>query len=197
MKIVFLRMCNTCRTHVQELSEQVEASLQRFFQMEQEEESIKKTRKKKNAVTTGHDMSPNKIMAQALDNALRGSTGLPGLVYFKPEVRPTPLKDTEVRYFHELRVEHRIEGTSTRRSCIMDRVTKERRFEVPRKLVSGMLHRPALHKSLDEGTIGLPMVQWLDSSQGLRGSSHEDWLVNVASIYVIDGVAFCLDLIWS
>ena len=74
-------MCNTCRTRVQELSEQVETSLQRFFQMEQEEESIKKRRKKKNAVTTGRHMSPNKIMAQALDNALRGSTGLLGLVY--------------------------------------------------------------------------------------------------------------------
>ena len=73
-------------------------------------------------------MSPNRIMAQALDNPLRGSTGLPGLVYFKPEVRPTPLKDTEVRYFHELRIDHRIEGTSKRRSCIMDWVTKERRF---------------------------------------------------------------------
>ena len=79
----------------------------------------------------------------------------------------------------------------------MDRATKERRFEVPRKLVGGMLHRPALHKSLGEGTIGLPMVQWLDSSQGLRGSSREDWLLNVASIYVIDSVVFCLDLIWS
>lgn len=177
-------MCNTCRAHVQELSEQVESSLQRFFQMEQAEESIKKKRKKKNAVTTGHDMSPNKIMAQALDNALRGSTGLPGLVYFKPEVRPTPLKATEVRYFHELRVEHRIEGTSQRRSCIMDRVTKERRYEVPRQLVSGKLHRPALHKCLDEGTIGLPMVQWLDSCQGLRGSSNEDWLVNVSQVFM-------------
>ena len=79
----------------------------------------------------------------------------------------------------------------------MDRVTKERRYEVPRQLVSGKLHRPALHKCLDEGTIGLPMVQWLDSCQGLRGSSNEDWLVNVASIYVIDSVAFCLDLISS
>ena len=47
--------------------------------MGQAKESIKKRRS--NAVTTGHDMSPNKIMAQALDNALRGSTGLPGLVY--------------------------------------------------------------------------------------------------------------------
>jgi hypothetical protein len=182
-----------CCCHAQELSQQIESSLERFFRMEQLEETVKKRRRKKDAISTGHDMNPNKIMAHALDNALRGSTGLPGLVYFKPDVRPGPLKPTEVRYFHELRREHQISGTSTRRSCIMDRVTKERRYEVPRHRVNGELHRPCLHKSLDEGMIGLPMVQWLDSCAGLRGTTHEDWLTLLSHLVgLLGGVASSL-----
>jgi hypothetical protein len=156
-----------------------ENALEQFFK---EEQLVEKHRKKakKQAMVKSSSLIPNKYMALALDNALQHSAGLPGLSYFCPLSVPRALQENEVRYFMELEPKDQLLGCSTRRACILDKTTKQTRVEVPRALKAGALHRPALHKALDEGSIGLPMVLWVDLHMGLRSTSTEDCLLKLA-----------------
>lgn len=155
-------------------------ALEQFFH---EEQLVEKHRKKvkKQAMVKSSSLIPNKYMALALDNALQHSAGLPGMSYFCPLSVPRALQENELRYFMELEPKDQLPGTSTRRACILDKTMQQTRVEVPRAVKAGALHRPVLHKALDEGSIGLPMVLWADLHMGLRSTSTEDCLAQICA----------------
>ena len=119
-------------------------------------------------------MLSNKYMAMAIDNSLGGSTNLSGLRHFLPKVAPRPLKPCEERFFSDLPENMQWQGSSTRRSGVWCKDTNITRIDVPRSVVDNHLHRPSLHKTLDEGSVGLPMTQWLDLHRAMRGNTTEE-----------------------
>ena len=126
------------------------------------------------AVTPKHlpGYGPNKEMVLALDKALQ-SCGL-DLRAFQPINVLKPLAKHERRYMQELPPELQLPGSSIFRSCIWDSCLSSGRPELPRDIRDGQIHMPSLHKALDEGSIGLPCVNFLDLYLKLRGSSTED-----------------------
>ncbi|CAK0827487.1 unnamed protein product, partial [Prorocentrum cordatum] len=122
------------------------------------------------------EMIPNREMALAIDHGLK-SAGL-SLEYFIPKVKMAPLAANEIRYIIELPEDRRVPGTSRFRSCITNKDNGPTRVELPRQLNwaegCSSLHSPSLHKSFDEGSIGLPMTHWMDCFLGVRGASIED-----------------------
>ena len=126
------------------------------------------------AVTPKHlpGYGPNKEMVLALDKALQ-SCGL-DLRAFQPIDVLKPLAKHETRYMQELPPDLHLPGSSLLRSCIWDSRLSSGRAELPRDIPDGQIHMPSLHKALDEGSIGLPCVNFLDLHLKLRGSSTED-----------------------
>lgn len=119
------------------------------------------------------ELAPNREMAMALDNALRAG-GL-SLGIFLPAKRLEPLRECEFRYFVTLPADMQVEGTSSTRACIWDKVVGTTRVEMPRSLgPDGKVFMPSLHKTCDEGSIGLPMAHWADLFVGLRSTLLED-----------------------
>lgn len=156
--------------------QQVEAldmAFDQFLQQESDKDQVaKKARKVANQEVLDNQYVPNKSMALAIDNALH-SVKL-SLKYFAPARRPRALRSMEERFYIEVPDEHRISGSSARRACVRNVQTGESWVEIPRSCKDGSLHRPALHKALDQGSKGLPLCQYIDMGLGLRGSSTED-----------------------
>ena len=145
----------------------VEALFRAEMRQEQQQSKRKRGLGERGAFT------PNRHMAQAIDNALRGCLQL-SLAYFAPsQRRPQALAEGEERYLRTLPQALQVEGTAARRSCIRNTNTNENWEEVPRDVRDGVLHRPVLHMSLDEGSVGLYMAHWL-LYEGVRATMTED-----------------------
>jgi hypothetical protein len=145
-----------------------------LFKQERQVVNVNRQKKIKTVGLAGKHkhMNPNKEMAIAVDHALH-SANL-SFKYFEVQKPLGRLSQWEQRYFVDLPEHLRVEGCSHRRAFIWDGNTSTSSIELPRHLLDKKLHRPSLHKCLDEGAIGLPMTHWLDCFCNIRGSSMED-----------------------
>lgn len=137
------------------------------------QDEAKGAHKRKVAKHSPPDLAPNREMAMAIDNALR--VGGLSLSTFLPAKRLEPLLPSERRNFTELPANMQVAGTSNMRACIWDEVSGSTRVEMPRALgPDGKVFMPSLHKTCDEGSIGLPMAHWADLFVKLRSTLLED-----------------------
>lgn len=115
----------------------------------------------------------NKLFVMAIDNSLQKGAGL-ALSDFKPEAPVRPLKPTEFRTRVELPAAGQVTGSSTYRSIVCDRISKETRVELPRRRLPDGSLAPfrILHKTQDEGAVGLPASFFLDRIA--RATTTED-----------------------
>jgi hypothetical protein len=126
----------------------------------------------------------NMFHLKALDWGMRGGLNI-ALSYFKPPRPVNLLTSSLVRYYVDLGIsgDELAQGAPglKRRSCIEDKASGERWFEVPRERDGqGNLHRPALHVVTDKGPKCFPGLQYLFKKLRLRGSLiadpwHQDW----------------------
>lgn len=118
-------------------------------------------------------MLPNKYFLMALDNSLRMGAGLK-LADFQEELTCRPLLPTEVRMRVRLPDARKIEGSAAHRAIIVGKVAGAARVELPRRRLEDatIAFRRVLHKTQDEGSIGLPASFLLD--QLARSTTVED-----------------------
>lgn len=154
----------------QDIRRQIDETIGSFYE-EQKAQGTKRSKDKK----PPNELVANREAAIALDHALE-SAGL-SLRHFKPERRVGALSRSEVRYYSELPSDRQLVGSNKVRSCIHNQDTGKCEVEVPRLGVAGGVAPPALclHKSLDEGSVGMSMAHWIDCGLGLRGSNTEDF----------------------
>ena len=164
-----LSLCDT-EQKMDEAAFAVDASIAELLQAEGEAARAAKKRRVKRTAANPENL-PNRQMALAIDNALQSARL--SLKQFVPETLLKPLQQHERRYLVELPAAWAIEGVAAWRSAIHDQRSGSTRVELPRR--AGVpLVRPALHKCLDEGSIGLVMTHFLDCCVQLRGSSMGD-----------------------
>lgn len=126
----------------------------------------------------------NMLHLKALDWAMRGGLNI-SLSYFRPPRPVGLLTASQCRYYVDVQgsADQLASGAPDlqRRSCIEDKSTGQRWFEVPRERDDeGHLHRPALHVVTDKGPKCFPGLQYLFKKLRLRGSLvadpwHQDW----------------------
>ena len=86
--------------------------------------------------------------------------------HFKPDRTIRPLGKDEFRY--RVEVADSMTGVLTMRSCVCNRTTKERRFELPDKIIDGVLQDASAHLVLDRGSVGKEHSTFLLKKIGLR-----------------------------
>lgn len=85
---------------------------------------------------------------------------------------PRPLNKDEERCF--VTVKSAVSDEMERRSCILDKVSGSRRFELAHKFVNGNRQRYALHASSDMHSVEWGMLQWLFTKEQLMGTFTYD-----------------------
>jgi hypothetical protein len=113
----------------------------------------------------------NQHIAQAEDATLVDLFRV-GYAYFTPQRFPDKLKAFEERYFVDKPLYPG--GPVGRRACIWNALESKQRFEMMHQYVNGRRVNPALHKSIDSGSIGFPHALWLFSKQKVRGTLNID-----------------------
>ncbi len=116
---------------------------------------------------------PNKFFLLSLDKSLRKSINI-GLDRFLVEQHNFRIGPEEKLGFVTLPEESKISGSAHRRAWVMGKSGEPLRELVPRKLVNGKLHRPALHKAQDQGSVGWPASVFLDNFCHLRSTTTPD-----------------------
>ncbi len=110
---------------------------------------------------------PSKFFLPGLDKSLRKSINI-WLDRFLVEQHNFRIGPQERLGFVTLPEESKINGSADRRAWVMGKSGEPLRELVPRKLVNGKLHRPALHKAQDQGSVGWPASVFLDNFCHLR-----------------------------
>lgn len=126
----------------------------------------------------------NRDFLRKLDNLVRAGCG-EGLARFLPRRRCLPLAEGERQYFATV---PGLDGSGARRSCI-EMACGTRSLEVPLVMCDGVRSHPTLHLAADQGSCGLPAMQFLLYHEGLRMTVtwdmfhrwHNDWLDSVAT----------------
>ena len=161
------------------LANTVESNINRVFLKEQlEEKETQQRKRKKDSEDLAFELMPNKYFALALDKCLQKTMQV-GLSYFEPKNKELLLQKREVLALAELPDTGREEGSSSSRAVA--RKDGRDRILAPREVRNGQLHRPALHRAQDEGSIGWPCSLWLDNCVQLRGSTTDVSTVSMAT----------------
>eukprot|EP00971_Amphidinium_carterae_P110299 2185300-Amphidinium_carterae.2 len=121
----------------------------------------------------------NRVLLRRLDGVLHTCLGF-GLASFIPKSRCQELREGARRYLAE--VVHPESGVKVSRSCIEEQ-DGSRRMELPRVCVNGQEKLPALHMTLDQGSIGWPLGLYIVYGLHVRGTVnfdiwhrvHNDW----------------------
>ena len=97
------------------------------------------------------DREPNREMADAIDLALHNTVNL-ALNVFVPTRCVGPLKNNEIRKI--VTWMHPIRNVPVKRSVVLNKVTGEKRWEVPFRSEDGVRAVPTLHSCADFGSKG-------------------------------------------
>eukprot|EP00971_Amphidinium_carterae_P077754 1537392-Amphidinium_carterae.1 len=121
----------------------------------------------------------NRVLLRRLDSVLETCLGC-GLASFIPKMRCQALNEGSRRYLAQVESPHR--ACKVSRSCIEDS-DGSRRMELPRVSVNGEETLPALHMTLDQGSIGWPLGLYIVYGLHARATVsfdiwhrvHNDW----------------------
>jgi len=127
----------------------------------------------------------NRDWLQKFDNQIRISTGK-GLMQFAPRRRVLPLQADEKRYFVDLT---QPDGSVARRACVQA-ASGEREYEVPRVVQNNLRIQPTVHIAADQGSTGLPALQFLMYHCGLRATVTYD-IFHRCHNNLLDAIASC------